>query len=999
MANPLENLTRRQKAHLAVVFICTAAAIGHHAVFWEWFVEDTAITFAFAKHFAEGEGFVAFPGGERVEGYSNPTWTFLLSFLYYLGFDLFEVTKWLQVGQILVTVPVSYLIGREAFRDRPDNDAVLLVPAFVAGNAQFAIYASAGLENGLLNMLMALAIWRLLVEARTGQFPWSSVLWLLVALTRPEAITYAAVGGFLSMVFHLEAGRGLMPSIKWLLVFWPPFLAYHAIRYNYFAWPFPNTYYAKLDHREPKPGYWNRIPWMYQRNWAHELGHGYFYALYLFGILGHGKYWRYLVTAMFIAVVGTAFSLGDDQRWLLPVVLGATYMFFALGLTWNNEEAPRGLVGGGLLAALGLMGLAEALRYNGMEPNLVPTSDFVRQLFPKYVLIGGTVLAPLLTYGSPGWRTRITCWLMAATGTFFAVWAEFDWMKGYRWYATVAVPGSVLLALGVDSMLYALADFLKAHESKPARYGAYAWALAVVAGLATIHGFHTKSVAEKKDPSPKGIRVRVNFVDSVRDKLFLDDERWIDLDVDQGGHLFWSDFEMLDIAGLIDIPMGHHKFDKGFIREYLFQEKQPHFAHVHGGWAGNSKIPTHPEWRRDYYEIPGFPVGGGNIHIGNYLRKDLMVKATSPFDGSDRREAEGHVVLEGISFPVQPARARAMYFEVGVSKTKSRKIKAGNFRLLMALKGPGGLHTFDVPLGYGWWPPEEWPNLQTFHGKYAIGLPPKLTPGTYDVAFVFLDDKGEVMPFLSDEDAAGAAEAGAAAEGPAPIYARGETRFDGAVTIVTVEQRAAQAKKDRLAAIAAADEGRCDDATDLWFVSRRQRPYDEDYLKHHKQTVNTARAGCRIREALATDDDAEKVELLARARFLDRKHPELEAACQPVADRLQAKGLAAYAEAEALQPTDPDAAKKHWDEAYYTLSDVMKLDPMRSWMRRRAEEARAFRLGLDPASKEAAAEEKAKRKLEADERKRQREQERKEREAERDERKAERIEKPDADAE
>jgi len=973
MANPFSNLTRRQWIHLIVVVVCTGAAIGYHAVFWNWFIEDAAITFAFAKHLAEGDGLVAFAGGERVEGYSNPTWTFLLAFMHWLGFDLFEVTKWIQVVQIMVTVPVSYLIGKEAFRDRPNNDAVLLVPAFVAGNAQFAMWSGAGLENGLLNMLMALAIWRLLVEARTGSFPFSATLWMLVAMTRPESITYAAVGGFLSMVFHLHAGRGLMPTVKWLLVFWPPFLAYHAWRYSYFAWPFPNTYYAKLDHREPRPGHWNKIPWMYQRNWANEMGHGYFYAVYLFGVIGHGKYWRYLAIAVLTLVAGVSFTLADDQRWLLPAVLGGTYLFFALGLTWGNDDPPRALVGGGLVAAIGLVGLAELLRWYGMEPNVVPTNDFIKQSLPKYVLIGGAAVAPLLSIGSTGWRTRLTCWLMACAGTFFAIWAEFDWMKGYRWYATVAVPGSVILALGIDSMLHALADFLDAHDAKPARIAGYAWGLAVVAGLATIHGLHTQRTAEKKDPTPKGIRVRVNFVDSVRDRLFVDDERWIDLDVDQGGHLYWSDFEMLDIAGLIDIPMGHHKFEKPFIREYLFEEKRPHFAHIHGGWAGNSKIPTHPEWRRDYYEIPGFPVGGGNLHIGNHVRKDLMLVDRSPFPPQLRRVAEGGVVLEGFSIPVEPAKARAMYMEVGVSKAAGRKIRSGDFRLLMAVKGPGGMSSFDIPLGYDWWPPEEWPNLKVFHGKHALGLPPHLKPGTYDVAFVFIGPDGAVMPFTDD----------ASSDERPPIFAEGEARFDDALTIVTVEERAKAAKDQREEAIVAANEGRCDEASELWFLSRRRRPIDEAWFEEHRPRVNHARAGCRIREAQQTDDLAEKIELLERARYLDRYHPDLAPTAEPLADELYERGVAALTKARRLQKVTPEEAKPQWELAYRTLANVMRLDPTRSWARRYAEEARAYRLEIDEDSLAKAEAEREERRKEADRRRAEREAARKKREAER----------------
>jgi len=1002
MSNPFASFSRVQWIHFVVVLLCTIGAIIHNVVFWEWVIEDAAITFAFAKHLAEGEGLVPFYGGERVEGYSNPTWTFLIAGLYWLGADPFIAVRWIQVIQTAITVPVSYLLAREGFRDRPDNYAVLLAPALVAGNSQFAIYGGAGLENGLLNMLMAIGMWRMLVEARKGGIPWSALVWLLVAMTRPESITYAAVAGFLSMVFHLQSGRGLKPTLYWLLLFWPPFLAYHAWRYNYFAWPFPNTYYAKLDHRGEKQGYWGKIPWRWQRNWAHEMSHGYYLGIYLFGVIGHGRAWRYLAVAVALLLVGGSIEMADDQRWLLPVVLCSTYMFFALGLTWGGQEPPRALVGGGLVAIIALFGLAELLRYQGMSPNDLPQAEFMKEA-PKYLLVIGALIVPLLGVGSPGWRTRVTCWLMCFAGTFFAVWAEFDWMKGYRWYATIAVPGSVVLAMGVDSMLYALADWLRVHGNNRAKLGGVAWGLAVLAGMTTVHVLHTKRVAEAKDPSPNGIRVRVNFVDSVRDRLFVDDERWIDLDVDQGGHLYWSDFEMLDIAGLIDVPLGHHKFDKPFVREYLFQEKKPHFAHVHGGWAGNSKIPTHPEWRRDYIEIPGFPVGGGNIHIGNYVRKDLLLVDRSPFPASQRTPAAGGVVFEGFSIPVEPAKARSMYVEVGVSKAAGRSLRGGDFRLMMAAKGPGGTSSWDVPLGYDWWMPSDWPNVKVHHGKHALPLPPHLKPGTYDVSFTLLDAEGEVLPMQVPGEP----------DPRPPLFAKGERRFDGALTIVEVEVRAEAAKNDREAAIVAANEGRCDEATELWFTARRRRPVDEEWVTMHRPRVNTARAGCAIREALATDDREEQLDLLERARFLDRHHPELAAAVEPLVTSLWAEGMEEREQALALTPEAPEPpmltrvlrkllppsleptweppdemasfelspeAKHHWERSYRLFSDLLRLDPSWSWARRYAEEARAYRLGIDPISQAVAAASKAQREAQVEERRQEYEAKRKARE-------------------
>ena len=68
----------------------------HYLVFCipqPFFIEDAGISFAYARNAAMGEGFVGYPGGERVEGFSNPLWTFTLSALYFFGLDPWTSSK------------------------------------------------------------------------------------------------------------------------------------------------------------------------------------------------------------------------------------------------------------------------------------------------------------------------------------------------------------------------------------------------------------------------------------------------------------------------------------------------------------------------------------------------------------------------------------------------------------------------------------------------------------------------------------------------------------------------------------------------------------------------------------------------------------------------------------------------------------------------------------------------------------------------------------------
>ena len=92
------------------------------------------------------------------------------------------------------------------------------------------------------------------------------------------------------------------------------------------------------------------------------------------------------------------------------------------------------------------------------------------------------------------------------------------------------------------------------------------------------------------ETSVRDIHRRVMYMKGVQERLDLDHVTL--LDVDMGAHMFYTDWAIVDIAGLVDVPMARHSdFNKRFLREYLFEERRPDFAHVHGGWARASRIP------------------------------------------------------------------------------------------------------------------------------------------------------------------------------------------------------------------------------------------------------------------------------------------------------------------------------------------------------------------------------------------------------------------------
>jgi hypothetical protein len=851
-----------------------------------WYIEDAAISFAYARNLATGEGLVPFIGGERIEGYSNPTWVAMIALFYPLGVDGFTSSKVLAGIFAALTVPITYFIAREALPER-NADAALIAPIFLATFPQFAIWNASGLENSAFNFFMAMGIWRALREPKTYRWPWSAFWFFLLALTRPEGIMYAAIGGFWCMVYNLRAGRGLLPTVKWLGTFFIPFCSYHTWRYNYFAWEFPNTYYAKDKQHRLMDYNWRG--WKYLKRWSHELWQGYFLPVYIFAVIGSRR-WRWG-----IAVLITVFL-----SFILIYPSTATLAAYDL---WPELPAPSWW-----------------------------------NKFRVCSLAAAAIFLPLFGLGTRGWQARAICWGMGCATVFFSVWAGGDWMKGYRWYSLLSIPASTLIAVGIVE-ISDLAQRLLAPKHR--RWTTPGWLVASV--ITTVFLWpnlqHSAWFMEKKETGPFSVKRRVNYTQQIKRRLHMD-ERVVVWDVDQGAHLYWSDYWMMDMAGLVDVPVAHHRFEKPFMREYLFTEMKPHFAHVHGGWANSSRIPTYPEWKRDYFEIPGYPAGKRNLHIGNHIRRDIIMKDTWPYPTKRFAKFEDGIEIFGPFLPSpQAARARSFYLELGI-KTRKRT-EDERFRVLLFLSDGQNTAMWDIPPGYDWHHPDQWSPRKIFHGKYARDLTKALPPGRYDIGFVIHSAAGDVIPAIphNPEDGSGSwvkAIIGGSEEHPAYV-ATGEIRFPHAFQIVTIDANAALARQDREKSYELASRERCREAETFWFMAKKHRPKNQVWEDEYSPGIKRAIAECWASKAMSNPQD--EVAFIEKAREWDHHSPGYRRAAKPVADALYARGMAAR-------------SQEDWEQAYRAFSDTLRVDTQRSWARRYAEEARDYRLALDPATKE-----------------------------------------------
>ncbi|MCO4744740.1 MAG: hypothetical protein KC912_08125 [Proteobacteria bacterium] len=852
------SLSPSDKGLVHGTMLAAALFLIHYVLYSTWFIEDAAITFGYARNAAFGDGFVTYPGGERVEGFSNPTWTLALTALRVVGVSPFLAAKLLGAGCGLGALALSTVWARELVEPERRH-YVLIAPFLLAVQPSFVLWCASGLENPLLSLLLAGAAIRSIGEARTHAVPASALLWALAALTRPEAPLYAAVGGLVTGASILRA-RGLSAAVSytsmWLALFAIPFCGWHAWRWNYFGWEFPNTYYAKIaDQNDFQPFGWDKKGWNYLRGWALITGQGFLapiYAVGQTGVFGNRGAWGSLLAGLAIVLV-------------LPGV----EWFQGLPGTPNDPE-PGWLVQG-------------------------------RILYIAAVL----VLLPLIGIGRRGDDARVLAWALCAAIGFFGLYSGGDWMQAYRWPSMAVVPMTVLLTDAIAGLGTAIATL-----GKP-RLVQFAVGI-TVATPAILGVVQTTGQLTSLETSPYDVRHRVLYMQDVADKLAL--ERPSAGEIDMGAQLWWTEFELIDLAGLLDVPIGHHNWEPQFMRDYVIQERRPDFMHVHSFWERTTHLGTLAQFTTDWVEIPAFPTGPVHQHPGNHVRRDLILR--DAWDGPTHRVDFGAVtVLEGFEFEadtVAPGTAAMLRFGV----RKKRPVTETRVTVFLAKDGEV-VHSTDAPLLWDWIRQAEFKHKVAVT-RTALHLPEDLPPGDYDLGWVAWTRGHRAKPLVPDLEPA-----------EQPVFATHEVVFEDALT-VAAEPEVAALFDARLAALQAdAEDGHCEKADRAARSARSQRLGIDGDWEERVRDYDAVRAQCWATRAETSLDPNH----IYWAHRLDPREPAVLEIGYALADRWEAQADVA------LEEDDVEAA-------YAALRDALIADPTRSWLRRRAEDLRDRRLKL-----------------------------------------------------
>ncbi len=887
-------LKAEERWQVSALFWLSVAFVVHYLFFCipvPFFIEDAGISFAYAKHFAEGEGFVTYPGGERVEGFSNPLWTFLMAACHFVGLSVWVSAKvWGAILGIL-TLPFVYGITRRA---NVSYKLAMLAPLLLVISPNYVIWCGAGLENALYGFLLALGLWRLLYEGDNQDArPWSAFVFCLVCMTRPEGVMYALLAAVAMTVFSVVDRRWLRIPV-WLAVFAIPFGLYQWWRFEYFGWPYPNTYYAKLGKGNRfRPFGWNIRGWKYILKYLTD--HNVFTGAFKEPVLGR-KEW------------------GLHLGWFLPLLL--------IGMNGWKQGWRRWLVVGSSLC------LTVLVLWDGQWQS---GPDFWRDISKNWVeLRVYSILLVALTVGltsltREGWRARSVLWLSGCSSVFFVLYSGGDWMKAHRWFNTVELFMLPVLLIGAVEVVRYLPERTWALGKRSVR-------LTQSVGLLVLVLFSISEIKEsaKFVASPEttvaDVHRRVRYMQWVQRRLDVDHVTLFD--VDMGAHMMYSGWNIVDTAGLVDVPIARHSdYNRKFIREYVLKERKPEFAHSHGGWARTSKIKKNAEWARDYLEISGYPVSKRKLHIGNHVRRDLFIHPKKQSDAVNGWSFEGDVHLSTVEVSApHVAPGGTVYVEQrwGITERRLDDVLA-----IFALVQDGEIiSTGAFQPGYRWYDMPEWDTDEVVVGKFPFPVAKSMGSGTYQLWLTVLDQaSGENLHLKNDDpNTVEALSNGVLSQG-------GLQWVHLNIDIQVDEQAIDSARQARQESLQVAQAGDCLASWHRWNEATRHvyrnRRWKEKFEDEHQEAV----AACFLERAKQEDDPIRQQDLLVLARKWDHTVEGLTDLAQPIAEKLDLQGQ------KRMQTQE-------WDLAYEAFAMSMALDPTRSHTRRRAEEARDKRLNI-----------------------------------------------------
>ena len=208
--------------------------------------DDAMISMRYARNLAHGDGLVWNPGGERVEGYTNPLWVGFMALFHLLPLEASKVSLPVQIGGALFLAANLLFVRRLGRLVSGSEVAALFAVTLTAFYMPLNNWGLQGMEVSLLTLIVTAAVWwalQSLAQARLAP----GLFFVLAASTLVRvdmAVPALAITGFLFLADPPRRWKQLAWGLGTLALFLG---AQTLFRYFYYGELLPNTYYLKMS--------------------------------------------------------------------------------------------------------------------------------------------------------------------------------------------------------------------------------------------------------------------------------------------------------------------------------------------------------------------------------------------------------------------------------------------------------------------------------------------------------------------------------------------------------------------------------------------------------------------------------------------------------------------------------------------------------------------------------------------------------------------------------
>ncbi|HET9905928.1 MAG TPA: hypothetical protein VFQ23_04790 [Anaerolineales bacterium] len=203
-----------------------------------WVGDDAYITMRTVDNLLNGYG-PTWNVGERLQTFTHPLWMFILTIVYAITRDAYISLLGLSLFVSLVVIWIFLKHTSE------DTYSVFIGWVILLLSNASLDYSTSGLENPashLLVLLFTLAYLKWNDQRSQNRILILALLAGLLTLNRMDLLLLC-LPALLDLVVPVETGR----RVRLLVLGFAPFILWELFSIIYYGFPFPNTYYAKLN--------------------------------------------------------------------------------------------------------------------------------------------------------------------------------------------------------------------------------------------------------------------------------------------------------------------------------------------------------------------------------------------------------------------------------------------------------------------------------------------------------------------------------------------------------------------------------------------------------------------------------------------------------------------------------------------------------------------------------------------------------------------------------